>query len=128
MPLARASSDTTTITVSPSGGFSNSVTLSATGLPYGVSASFSPNPATSAGGWTSVLTLTAANDAAIGGPTTVTISGTDGTITRTTTIQLTVGAAIDFSLSANPTSITLSQAVAASASINISRSGGFRRG
>src|SRR5260370_19686170 len=48
-----ASSTTTTITIHPLNGFNGNVTLTASGLPSGVSASFGTNPATS----TSLLTL-----------------------------------------------------------------------
>ena len=53
---------TSTITVTPQNGFSSSVSLSASGLPSGVTASFSPNPANTS----STLTLTAASSATIG--------------------------------------------------------------
>src|ERR1039458_6663012 len=50
---------TSTITIIPVNGFSGTVTLTVSGLPTGVTASFSPNPATS----TSTLTLTASKTA-----------------------------------------------------------------
>lgn len=64
-----------------------SVTLSASGLPSGVTAAFATNPTFS----TSVMTLTATSTAATGAAT-VTITGTNGsgTVTATTTIALTV--------------------------------------
>jgi hypothetical protein len=49
------------------------ITLTAEGLPNGVSASFAGNPVT---GNSSVMTLTATSGAAVGGPTTVTVRGT----------------------------------------------------
>ena len=74
-----------TITVSPSNGFAGSVSLAASGLPTGVTASFNPTSTTT----TSVLTLTASNSAT---PTTatVTITGTSGSLVHTTTVALTV--------------------------------------
>ena len=85
LTVARGSSGTSTITVNPLNGFNGSVTLSASGLPSGVTASFDVNPTTN----TSTLTL-AANNAATLGSATVTITGTSGSITATTTISLTV--------------------------------------
>ncbi len=78
---------TTTISVMPTNGFSSSVAFAASGLPSGVTASFSPasSPASSA------LTLTAASNAATGSAT-VTIKGTSGSISHTTTLALTVNA------------------------------------
>ena len=57
-----------TVTVSPETGFTSDVTLSISSLPAGVTGVFSPNPvnAASATPWTSILTLTAAPDAAAG--------------------------------------------------------------
>jgi Abnormal spindle-like microcephaly-assoc'd, ASPM-SPD-2-Hydin len=83
--ISQGSSGTSTITVVPAGGFTGSVTLSASGLPSGVTAAFVPNPTTT----TSVLTLTASATAATG-TSTVTITGTSGSLTATTTISLTV--------------------------------------
>jgi hypothetical protein len=80
---------TDTITITGAHGFSGGVTLAATGLPSGVTAAWGTNPATS----TSVLTLTASGTATTGGPVTVTITGTSGSLTASTTIALTVNAA-----------------------------------
>ena len=88
---------TSTITVTDVGGFTGNVSLAASGLPTGVTAGFSPNP--TAG--TSTLTLTASGSAALGGPTTVTITGTSGALTATTTVALTI--AQDFSVPATLT-------------------------
>ena len=83
--ITQGSSGTSTITITPLNGFSGSVTLSASGLPSGVTAGFSSNPTTS----TSMLTLTASATAATG-TVTVTITGTSGSLTNTTTLSLTV--------------------------------------
>jgi regulation of enolase protein 1 (concanavalin A-like superfamily) len=85
MNLTRGSSGTSTITITPQGGFTGNVNLSASGLPSGVTASFSSNPATS----TSVLTLTASSTATTG-TVSVTLTGTSGTLTNSTTLALTV--------------------------------------
>jgi subtilase family serine protease len=81
----QGSTASTTITVAPSNGFTGSVTLSASGLPSGVTAAFSPNPATGK----STLTFTASRTATRE-TVTVTITGTSGTLTHTTTISLRV--------------------------------------
>ena len=88
--VAQAGTATATITVNPTGGFTGSVSLSASGLPAGVTASFSPASTTG----TSTLTFTAASTATAGtataGTTNVTVTGTSGSLTHTTTIALTV--------------------------------------
>ena len=82
------STATSTITVTPSNGFTGSVALTATGLPTGVTAAFSPTSATT----TSTLTFTA-SASAVAGTSTVTVTGTSGSLTHSTTIALTVTAA-----------------------------------
>ncbi len=91
--VAQGAQVTTTIAVAPVNGFTGSVTLSASGLPTGVTASFSSNP-TSA---TSVLTLAASPTAATGAAT-VTIKGTSGSLTASTTVKLTVSGSATVSL------------------------------
>src|SRR5205823_12494072 len=44
--VTRGSSGNSTITITPANGFNSSVSLAASGLPSGVTASFSPTPAT----------------------------------------------------------------------------------
>jgi len=85
LTIRRGSHGTTTITIHPTNGFAGSVTLSASGLGSGVTAAFSPNPATG----TSTLMLTASNSATTG-TRTVTITGVSGSLTHTTTISLRV--------------------------------------
>src|SRR5215831_4603926 len=60
--VTQGASGTSSVTVIPQNGFNGSVSLSASGLPSGVSASFNPASATS----TSTLTLTASSTAATG--------------------------------------------------------------
>jgi hypothetical protein len=98
-PLGQGTSSTTTVYVNPQYGFTGSVNLSVTGLPSGVTASFSPNPTTSY----STLTLTASSTAAVGS-TTLTITGASGSVTATTTLPLTV-AAPSFTLSTSNVSV-----------------------
>ena len=78
---------TSTITVTAENGFSGSVTLSVSGLPSGVSASFNPSSTAS----TSVLTLTATSSAATG-TSGLTVKGTSGSLAPTTPVNLTVAA------------------------------------
>jgi hypothetical protein len=122
LSVAQGTSGNSTITVTPSGGFTGSVTLSASGLPSGVTATFGTNPTTS----TSVLNLSASSTATTG-TATVTITGTSGTLTHTTTISLTVTAPVtpDFSLSASPASLTVKQGTSGSSTITVTDVGGF---
>ncbi len=94
LTVTQGSHGTSTITVTSSGGFSSATTLSASGLPTGVTASFATNPVTppANGSATSVLTLTASSTATVG-TSTVTVTGTSGSLVHTTTIALTVSSA-----------------------------------
>ena len=79
---------TSTITVHPSGGFSGSVTLLASRLPTGVTASFDPESTTSA----SKLVFVAAKEATTG-LSSIIITGTSGNLTQSVAISLAVTAA-----------------------------------
>jgi hypothetical protein len=83
------------IALSVANGFTGSVSLAASGLPGGVTASFSPSSISGSG--TSKLTLKA-NDSVTSGNATVTVTGTSGSLAATTTIAL----SIDFALSVSP--------------------------
>ena len=114
---------TSTITVNDVGGFNGSVTLSASGLPSGVTAVFGTNPTTG----TSLLTLTASGTATTG-TLTVTISGTSGSLNASTTIALTVSSASQpsFTLSDSPSSLSITQGGAGGTStITVHDAGGF---
>ena len=91
--MQQGSNATSTITVTSVNGFNSATTLSASGLPNGVTAAFNPNPVTppANGNVTSTLTFTASGSATTG-TSTVTVTGTAGSLVQTTTIQLTVTA------------------------------------
>jgi hypothetical protein len=93
LSIAQGSSGTSTITITSLNSFNSATTLSASGLPSGVTAAFSTNPVTppANGSATSTLTLTASGTATTGNAT-VTITGTSGALTHSTTIALTVTA------------------------------------
>jgi xyloglucan-specific exo-beta-1,4-glucanase len=81
----RSASGTATINIARTS-FTTAVAFSISGLPAGVTATFSP---TSATGASTTVTLNASATAATG-PATLTITGTGGSLTRTTTLALTV--------------------------------------
>jgi hypothetical protein len=89
--IARGGKATYTVTITPSGGFTGSVTLSAKNVPSGAKSSFSPNPVsiTSNSAASSTLTITTANSTKLG-TYTITIAATSGSTTHTVTIGLTV--------------------------------------
>jgi hypothetical protein len=121
--VARGASGTSTITIARTGGFASSVAFSATGLPSGVTAAFSP---TSTTGASVTLTLTASATATLGGAT-VTVSGAGGGLTRTTSVALTVTAPAvpDFTLSASPATLSVARGASGTSAVSIARLNGF---
>lgn len=88
LTVVQGTSGTDAIAVTPSGGFTGTVSFGASGLPSGAAATFSP--ASSTTGATLSVSAAAATSP---GNYTVTISGTSGSTKATTTVQLTVSAA-----------------------------------
>jgi subtilase family serine protease len=84
LSVGRGKNVTSKITVNDLNGFSGTVSLSATGLPKGVTATF--NPASTSG--SSTLTLKASSTANLG-TATVMIKGVSGSLNHSTTISLT---------------------------------------
>jgi uncharacterized membrane protein len=114
------------VTVTPSGGFSSNVTLSVSGLPSGANGSFSPNPITGGSG-SSTLSVTTSTSTP-SGTYTVTITGTSSSNhTHSTTVTLVVTSASsgDFSLSASPSSRTVTAGGSTSYTVAVASSGGF---
>jgi subtilase family serine protease len=89
--IKQGGNGTSTITITSQNSFSSATTLTATGLPSGVTAQFSPNPVTPPANSSvnSTLTLTAAANATVGNAT-VTVTGTSGSLNHSTNIALTV--------------------------------------
>jgi hypothetical protein len=122
LSITQGGTASATVTVTPSGGFSGSASLAASGLPSGVTASFSP---TSTSG-TSTLTLSAGSTAATGSAMLV-ITGTSGSLSHQASITLSVNAAVpaDFTLSVSPSSLSVTQGASAGTTVTVAPSGGF---
>jgi kumamolisin len=122
--VVQGNSGTSTITTAITGGASSNVTLTATGMPTGVTVSFSP--ATIASGSSSSATFNVASTATTG-TYTITITGNNGTSTQSTTVSLTVTAPVNanFTLSASPSSITISRGNPATVKLTTAATGGF---
>jgi len=122
------SSSTDTITVTPSGNFTGAVTLGLSGLPSRTSSSFSVNPVsiTGNGSKSSVLTIST-NRRTQTGSYTLTLTATGGSLTHTLTLTLYVGTppTPDFSLSASPSSQTVSPGSSAGYTVSVAPSGGY---
>ncbi|WP_200821547.1 hypothetical protein [Bryocella elongata] len=120
--VAQGSSATYTTTVSALNGFTGTVNLSVSGLPAGATASFNPASVTASG--TSALSIsTAANTTP--GTYTLTIAGTNGTLSRSTTVTMIVPGPPDFGITASPSSQAVTPGNSANYTTSISAMNGF---
>jgi subtilase family serine protease len=121
--VAQGSNVTDVVTVTPQNGFKSSVTLAispGTPLPNGVTAVFSPIATTGS----STLTFTASNSATAG-LYPLQITGTSGSLTAAANIFLTVNPPSLFTLSASPSSMSVSQYASATDTITVTPQSGF---
>lgn len=113
-------------TIVPSGGDSDTVTLSISGVPSGVNVSFTPLSLLAGG--SSLLNVDASSFSPSSLPQSyrMTVTGTAGALTRTAPVDLLVNSPGDFSLSVAPTAITISRGGASGqALVTLAPSGGF---
>jgi hypothetical protein len=124
--VAQGGTKTTTVSTTVSGGFNSAVSLSASGLPAGVTASFSPTSIAAPGSGSSTLTFTASSTATTG-TSTVTINASGGGVSHSTTVSLTVSATAtpDFAVSASPASLSVAAGSSGTSTISTTVSGGF---
>src|SRR5258708_6951662 len=87
--VTQGSTGTSTISTTVSGGFNSAVSLSASGLPAGVTASFNPTSIAAPGSGSSTLTFSATSTATTG-TVNVTVTATGGGVSHTVTIALTI--------------------------------------
>ncbi|MGA2352205.1 MAG: glycoside hydrolase family 6 protein, partial [Terracidiphilus sp.] len=115
LSVTQGSTATDTITVTDVSPFAGSVTLVTTGLPSGVSVTYSTNPTTA----TSVITFTATAAATVG-TSTVTVTGTSGSLSSSTTIALTVVSSTgSFSIKPSATTLSVTQGKTATDTITV---------
>jgi subtilase family serine protease len=109
LTLNQGASGTVGMTATTGGSYTGNITFSATGLPSGVTASWSLNPITTAAGVSSsgeTLTLTASSAAAAGTATVVITAAGDG-LTATQSVSLKVVAAPALTLTPASTSLSV---------------------
>lgn len=120
--LAAAGTGTLDVAISRAGGFNGSVAVTVQGLPTGVTAS-----ALTIGGNSVIGTITITASATAGaGTSTLTVRATGTGVTeQTRTVQLTITAAASFTLSLTPAALSIVRGQSDSATVNITRAGGF---
>jgi PKD repeat protein len=107
-------------TVTMNTGFSGTVDLSVSGLPSGATGSFSPTSLSTSG--TSTLTVSTSTSTP-GGTYQLSIKGTSGNVTHTATVTLVVTG--DFTISASPSSVTVSKNGIATYTVTVGALPGF---
>jgi hypothetical protein len=128
LTVQQGNSGTSICTVTSTGGFSAAVTLSCANLPAGVSCGYNPPAVTPPPDGSANSTLTVSVDGSVPpGGYSFQAQGTDGTLTRTFNMSLTVtGAPVpDFTISASPSSVTVTQGGTATSTITITSLNGF---
>lgn len=123
LTLTQGQNNTVTVTLGRAD-FTGSIDLAATGLPTGVTASFSPSPVPD-GTTTSTITLTA-NSTATPGVATVAVTASGADVeSKAATLALTVNVAGTYTLSASPASVTVNQGSNNATTVSVARTGGF---
>ncbi len=120
--ITQGKSGSSTISSSVSGGFNSAIGLTATGQPSGVTVSFNPTSITGAGNSTMSITV---GSSVPGGTYPITVTGTSGSIVKTTTVTLTVTVPAGFTLAASPSTLSLAPGASGSSTISSTYTGGY---
>jgi len=121
--LAATASGTSAITVASLGGFSGTVSLTASVSPTGPTASLSPTSVSLSAGGKASSTLTVSTKRTPSGLYSVTVTGSSGSKTYKATVSVTVGA--DFSTTASPTTITIQPGSSTTSSVTLTSLNSF---
>ena len=125
LTVTAGNNGTSTITTAASGGFNSAVALSYSGAPSGVTVGFSPSSIAAPGSGTSTATFSVASGTAAG-TYSITVTGTGGGLTQSTTVSLTVKAVVsNFTISASPSTLTVRRSSSGSSTVTTAGSGGF---
>jgi regulation of enolase protein 1 (concanavalin A-like superfamily) len=110
---------TYTATVTPSGGFSGTVTFSVSGLPTGATGTFSPTSVSGSGSSTLSVSTSGSTPS---GSYTLTVSGTSGSLSHNDTVTLNVS---DFTVSVTPASQTVAAGQSTNYTVNLGNNNAF---
>src|SRR6267378_1976865 len=123
LSINAGATSTSTLTLTSLNGFAGTVALSSTSSPAGLSMSLSPASVSLSSGGTGSSTLSVSSSNP--GTYTVTTTGTSGSLSHSTTVQVSVSSAADFSIGANPNSFTLQRGASSSSTITVTSLNGF---
>src|SRR5205807_2272247 len=115
LSLVQGTSGSISISTAVTSGTAGTVSLAVSGVPSGASAALNPGSVTAGGS----ATLNVSAGSAAAGTYTLTVTGTEGSVTHPTTVQLTVTAPNpNFTISASPGSLSLVQGTSGSSTIS----------
>jgi uncharacterized membrane protein len=121
LSIVQGTQGTSTLTTTVRNGFNNSISLSATGMPSGITVNFNPVTIPAPGAGTSTMTITVSSSTPSGTyPITVTASG--GGLWQNTAVTVMVAS---FTISASPASLSIGQGNQGTSQITTTISGGF---
>jgi hypothetical protein len=120
LSVMQGTTGSSTVTVTPLNGFTGAVSLAISGLPPGVTASFSPVSASS----TSKLTLSASASATVT-TVTATIKGLAGSLSATAGLSLTIIPAPSFSIKSSASNVNVPVGGSGKATISVVPAAGF---
>ncbi|MFZ1085596.1 MAG: glycoside hydrolase family 6 protein [Terracidiphilus sp.] len=115
LTIPQCGSGTDSITVTPIGGFTGTVTLTVNNLPTGVTVGFGAN---------NVLTFNVACTA-VPGTYQIIITGTSGTLSKTTTITLIITPKTGFTIAPSPATLSVAQGASGPDTISVADQGTF---
>jgi len=122
--VGAGSNSSTNLNVTVSGGFNASVSFTATGLPTGVTATFTPTSLAAPGSGTSVLKLTASSTAKVG-TYTASISATSGKTVQKIAVSITVAPAPTFTLGTTSASVSVAAGGSGTATLTVTGNSTF---
>lgn len=123
--VAQGNQGNSTITTTVLNGFNNAIALTSSGAPAGTTVTFNPTSIPAPGSGTSAMTI------AVGSTTTpgtypITVTGTGGGVQHSTTVTLTVtGVSPDFTITASPSSQSVSRGSKATYTATLGAVNGF---
>jgi len=124
LSVAQGGQGSSTITTTVSNGFNNAISLTASGMPSGVTVGFNPQTIPAPGAGSSTMTITVASSTTLG-TYPITVTGTGGTTQHTTTVTLTVTGPASFTISASPSSLTVADGGQGMSTITTTATNGF---
>jgi uncharacterized membrane protein len=122
--VAQGASAPVSLTVGTTGSFTGNVSLSLSGVPTGVTATWSANPVSPASGSASATLTLAAGASAVAGSSTLTVTASGNGLTATSKLTLQLTQAPSFTLTTAPTAVSMQSTGSTAITITATPAGG----